>query len=183
MHIGRGKSLFDNISSDDVILAFFPCTYFQSYHSALFQCRTPQKKTCSDLEKLEFVHGRHIDLHNNYERFCELCMVVMRKGLRMIIENPYTQPHYLTRYFPIQPALIDQDRTVRGDVMEKPTQYWFIGCKPENNFIFEPVTVKEIKRIEKEKGDRHMKAKRRSEIHPDYANRFIREFILTGDNR
>lgn len=173
-------SIFDNIAQDDLILAFFPCTYFQSYHSSWFLGRSPQHKNYTDLQKLEMVHERHIKLHNNYERFCEMCILATRKGLRLVIENPYTQPHYLTRYFPIKPKLIDSDRSKRGDKMKKQTQYWFIGMNPHNNLILEQEYNKgnhgycDIKTIK----DGKSIATQRSEIHPDYANRFIREFLI-----
>ena len=43
----------------------------------------------------------------------------------MIVENPYTQPHYLTCYFPVKPKLIDKDRTLNGDYYKKPSYYAF----------------------------------------------------------
>ena len=42
----------------------------------------------------------------------------------MVLENPYTQQHYLVRYFPIKPKIIDKDRTKDGDYYKKPTQYF-----------------------------------------------------------
>lgn len=172
-----GSSIFDRISEEDVAIAFFPCTYFQSYHSAWFLGRAKQLKDYNDEQKLEIVHERHQSLHDNYERFTELCLVAMRKNIRLIIENPYTQPHYLTRYFPIEPKMIDSDRTKRGDYFKKPTQYWFLNCEPKNNLIFEEVEMKEPKAIDLISNHKE-RARLRSEISPDYANRFIREFIL-----
>lgn len=174
------KSIFDKVKPDDIVFAFFPCTYFQSYHSAWFLGRSPQIKDNPEIDKLEIVHERHIKLHDNYERFCELCILAIRKGFGLIIENPYTQPHYLTRYFPVKPAIVDNDRSERGDKMKKPTQFWFIGRKPKNNIILETVNNKGRDGYAKITGakDGKSKASLRSEIHPDYANRFIREFII-----
>lgn len=98
-----------------------------------------------------------------------------------MIENPYNnQQHYLTRYFPIEPKIIDKDRSLRGDYYKKPTQYWFINFEPKHNFIFEPLIHTEKKTVKGVKKsvsglDRQVE---RSMIHPQYANRFIREFIL-----
>lgn len=157
-------------------MAFFPCTYFQSYHSAWFLGKAKQLKDYTDEQKLNIVHERHGQLHYNYERFTELCLIAIRKKIRLIIENPYTQPHYLTRYFPIAPALIDSNRADRGDFRTKPTQYWFFNMKPKNNLIFELVNEKEILTHDDFATDDG--GSERSLIHPDYANRFIREFIL-----
>lgn len=173
-------SIFDNIAQDDLILAFFPCTYFQSYHSSWFLGTSPQHKNYTNMQKLEMVHERHELLHNNYERFCEMCMIAIKKELRMVIENPYTQPHYLTRYFPIKPKLIDNDRSKRGDKMKKPTQFWFFGFEPKNNIVIESEYTKGnhgYADITHTKNGKSI-AVQRSEIHRDYANRFIREFLI-----
>ena len=171
-----GVSIFDEISEEDIVMAFFPCTYFQSYHSAWFLGKAKQLKDYTDEQKLDIVHERHGQLHYNYERFTELCLIAIRKKIRLIIENPYTQPHYLTRYFPVAPALIDSNRAERGDFRTKPTQYWFFNMKPKNNLIFEPINEKEI--LTNDDFATDDSGFERSLIHPDYANRFIREFIL-----
>ena len=91
----------------------------------------------SDEEKLMIDLKLHEELHRNYELITELAIIAKRRNLRLIIENPYSSQHYLTRYWCLKPSLIDYDRTDRGDIYKKPTQYWFINCKPSNNFIFE----------------------------------------------
>lgn len=57
--------------------------------------------------------------------------------------------------------------------MKKPTQYWFINCEPKNNLIFEPQFIKRPLKREKD-----LSTVQRSMINPEYANRFIREYIL-----
>lgn len=102
----------------------------------------------------------------------------------MIVENPYTQPHYLTYYFPIMPCLIDPDRTKNGDYYNKPTQYWFINCKHENNADFEPLEYVKKQTIASGLGEIHSGQTRqvkRSMIHPQYARRFIISHILDCD--
>lgn len=101
----------------------------------------------------------------------------------MIVENPYTQPHYLTTYFPIRPKLIDKDRRINGDYYAKPTQFWFLNCNPEENLVWEPLeyvptyTVSNAHRME-ENYDRKVK---RSLMHPQYARRFIKQHIIDQD--
>ena len=60
-----------------------------------------------------------------------------------------------------------------GDYFKKPTQYWFIGREASHNFIFEAQTVNPHKQV-------HLTSNKvdRSMIASEYANRFIREFIL-----
>ena len=102
----------------------------------------------------------------------------------MIVENPYTQPQYLTTYFPIKPAIIDKDRRMNGDYFKKPTQYWFVNCEPENNLIFEPIEHTEtytISNAEKMENG-HTRAVKRSLMHPQYAKRFIKAYVLEQTN-
>lgn len=73
--------------------------------------------------------------------------------------------------------LIDYDRRETGDYYKKPTQYWFINCKPKNNFIFEGIDIKNTKRISLVSNQVE-----RSMISKDYANRFIREYIIDIKN-
>ena len=83
------------------------------------------------------------------------------------------------KYWAIPYTILDEDRSKNGDYYSKPTQYWFINCKPKNNFIFESLQYVPKKRICALKKDGGVNNQvERSMIHPQYANRFIREFIL-----
>lgn len=172
------KSIFDNIKQEDMILAFFPCTRFEAIIPLKFRGEAIDQKNWDLIKKLEYSMKLQNELTNLYNLLSKLVIVVKRKNLKLIIENPYTQPHYLTTYWCIRPALIDKDRTERGDYYKKPTQYWFINCQPKNNFIFEALNYVEKKVImNAKKGESSVKVER-SMIHPQYANRFIREFII-----
>ena len=78
----------------------------------------------------------------------------------------------MTKYWSFKSQIQDRDRTLRGDKMKKPTQYWFINTKPKCNIVMDEVIIKDHIR-EKDIG-----TAKRSLIHPDYAKRFIKEFIL-----
>ena len=98
----------------------------------------------------------------------------------MIVENPATQPHYLTQFFPVKPKVIDKDRTKNGDYYRKPTQYWFVNCEPESNVVFEPIECVEKHTIMKArlmKGEISTQTKRIM-IHHQYATRFIKQYVL-----
>lgn len=124
-------------------------------------------------EKLEYDLSLHSELHDLYSLITKLVIVCIDRNIPLIIENPYSSQHYLTRYWCVKPSLIDDDRTIRGDYYKKSTQYWFINCEPSENIIFEPMINNETKSIV----DTHNIVER-SLISKDYANRFIREFIL-----
>ena len=177
----EGKpSLFDDIGECDLVFAFFPCTRFEAKIPLGFRGQSPQQKNWSDVQKLEYSMKLHNELHQLYILVCKLFSICLRGGWRMIVENPYTQPHYLTTYFPIAPRVIDKDRTENGDFYKKPTQYWFLNCDPEQNLVFEPieyVQVHTIAKASKIKNGQSIQVNR-SMMHPQYARRFIKQFIL-----
>ena len=173
-------SIFDRITPDDLILAFFPCTRFENQILLHFRGETYQQKNWTDENKLEYDLKLHNELSENYEVITKLAILVIRKNLRMVFENPYSEQHYLTRYWCLKPSIIDKDRTKNGDWYKKPTQYYFVGLTPKNNLVFEAldyVCVKKQKEIGWKTSNRN-RARERSEIHPQYANRFIRQYLI-----
>ena len=176
-------SLFDNIGKDDLIMAFFPCVRFEDQILLGFRGEMYQFKDWSIEQKLEYDLNLHNELHELYELITKMVIVAERKDLRLIIENPYTVQHYLQRYWCLKPQLIDKDRRTRGDYYKKPTQYWFVNCEPQNNYILEPQVfhsgwhpVEFAHRNTSVANASRQVA--RSMISKEYANRFIREQIL-----
>lgn len=125
---------------------------------------------------------RHRKLNLFYETLCKLVIVCIERGLKLVIENPYNQPHYLTTYWCVRPNIIDKDRTENGDYYKKPTQYWFIGFEPRNNLVFEPLEYVEKRTIAGKNVEGVGKTTARSMIHPQYASRFIKQYILENYN-
>ena len=176
----QGKpSIFDNIRKDDLILAFFPCTRFEAKVPLWFRGENYAQRDWSLERKLETSIVMQNELTELYVLLCKLVIVCKKKNLQMIIENPYTQPHYLTTYWCLKPDLIDKDRTENGDYYKKPTQYWFINRKPFYNLVFEPIDYVEQRVITKTRKQENTTVKtERSMIHPQYANRFIRQYLI-----
>ena len=85
-------------------------------------------------------------LANNYKLITKLVLLAKRNGFKLIIENPYSKQHFLTRYWALEPGYIDMNRHENGDFYKKPTQYFFVNCKPQNNLLFEPVEIKKLKK-------------------------------------
>lgn len=171
---GGRQSIFDNFSPDDLILAFFPCTRFEANITLHYRGEVYQMQKWSDKQKLEYVYKLHQELNLFYELFYKMYCYCLDSGLRLIVENPYCGQHYLTQYFPIKASLIDMDRRKRGDYYKKPTQYWFVNCKPENKMLPEATFTQ---KTQKQINYTNNKVER-SMISKEYANRFIREFIL-----
>lgn len=172
-------SIFDEMTPEDLIIAFFPCTRFEAKIPLSFRGELYQMKNYTDEQKLEYAMRLHDELNRNYQLISKLVLIAKSHNLRMVIENPATPPHYLTQFWCLKPSIIDKDRRENGDYMKKPTQYWFIGFEPKQNLVFEPIDyVEQRKHQTMTNGNGHTRAERRSEIHPQYANRFIRQYLI-----
>lgn len=173
--------MFDKIKNDDVVMAFFPCTRFECQVKLFFSGDANQQKNHDDVQKLEYAMKMHDELHELYVLICKLFVVAFKKGIRMVVENPANQPHYLTSYFPIKPAMIDKDRSANGDYYKKPTQYWFINCKPQTNMLLESYEWRSPITWSSPSINGKSRTTSRSMIHPSYARRFIYNYILTKE--
>jgi hypothetical protein len=181
------ESIFDKITPSDLIIAFFPCVRFENQIMLSFRGQQNGVNTWSYQDKMRNCMKLQNELTEMYDLVNEMFIICLDRGLKLIMENPYSEEHYLRRYWCYPPSVIDTDRRDRGDYYKKPTQYWFVNCEPKNNFIFEAlnynaVECKDANRFMKKEDYECTGAKNkkvaRSMIHPDYANRFIREFIL-----
>ena len=175
------SSIFDSVDTCDLILAFFPCTRFECKIPLDFRGEASQQKKWSDEKKIAYSMKLHEELHRLYILLCKLFQISLRGGWRLIVENPWTQPHYLTMYFPIKPKVIIKDRHKEGDYFKKPTQFFFVNCEPEQNIVMQPIVFVNKVTIDTcvtgIKGDQDRKVKR-SLINPQFADRFIKSYIL-----
>ena len=174
----RQPSVFDHITSDDLIMAFFPCIYFcaSSQMNMTFTCKnyrnfTIKKKTDAILERSA-----------NREKFFRLAVMMIsvaeQRGLRLIMENPWNLQTFLKNNFIYAPTLVDNNRTMRGDYFRKPTAYWFVNCEPTHLTTYQ--RDKEEKTINSlpPNGMPGTCNEERSMISPDYARNFICDFII-----
>ena len=173
------KSLFDNLKNgQDTIIAFFPCIRFTEQILLWFRGDHANEKNYTQKQKLLKNLKHQEELTYFYNLITKLVITCIDKNIPLIIENPYGTQHYLTTHWSLKPSVIDKDRTIRGDYFVKPTQYFFVNCEPSHNFIFEPYKLNKRKVINKICGFTKKGKTERSMISKEYANRFIREFIL-----
>ena len=179
---GGGQSVFDNISKDDLIVAFYPCIYFCSASQWYFNLDTQNYRKLSHVQQIACALERSKKRSEFYDRLLRFVSVCIQKQIRMVFENPYSEQHFLKNgNFLKKPEVVDEDRTRRGDFVKKPTAFWFWNCSPENGFTFQPTPRNLIKRVfgemhgSKEKG---VCSEERSMISPDYARNWICDFIL-----
>jgi len=180
-------SIFDQIEKDDLILAFFPCIRFEDQVQLWFRGQNYGQKTWNDAQKIEYCMKLSDELNEMYKLVCLLFLICLRRGLQLVMENPYSESHYLRRYFCIPSTLIDMDRRRNGDYFKKPTQYWFVNRKPKNNLLMEAIPdnsitgadmIKRMTRKDYQKMGVKNRKVARSMIHPDYADRFIRQYLI-----
>jgi hypothetical protein len=175
---GGQETIFDKISKDGLIMAFFPCIYFSCLSQMAFGWYNHNYVKLNTFEKTEEI----LERSRNRERFFRLLVkmfsVVEQRGLRMIFENPWAMQSFLKSNFIVPPSIVDNDRTLRGDVYKKPTAFWFWGCEPTFGKSYQP--KKQVKRIVDCKHERGggLCSEERSMIHPDYARNFICDFII-----
>lgn len=168
-----GQSIFDGFNASDTIIAFFPCTRFEDQNILNVKGLNSGMKKWDMVRKLEYSIEKVEEMSKFYKVISKLVIVCIQRRIPLIIENPYSTQHFLTRYWPLKPALIDKDRRTNGDSYKKPTQYWFINCNPKMNILFEPIQEVKFKTIETEQNQVE-----RSMIQPQYANRFLRQYVL-----
>lgn len=171
-------SLFDNITKDDLVMAFFPCIYFCEINET-YMCGTSHNY--KGLEKTSIIKQiieRAKKRQYFYEMILKLFYVCEDKGLRLIVENPYSEQHYLNHNFPYNAKMIDRNRWMRGDWFKKPTQYWFLNCEPTYGKSFQKNKIRRTICNSKSGVHAGICSEERSMISPDYARNFICDFIL-----
>lgn len=173
-----GVSIFDTISCNDLIIAFYPCIYFSCMSQMLISWTHRNYKKYSESEKTDAILDRSAKRELYFARAVKLHSVCYQNGLRLIMENPWNEQTFLKTNFITKPALIDENRLLRGDYYQKPTAYWYVNCKPTSGRSFQPAKKgKKICQIE----PNHQPGlcnEERSMISPDYARNFICDFIL-----
>ena len=178
-------SLFDAISKDDLIMAFFPCIYFCQASQSAFTYTYNNYAKMNIKQKTDAILERSKNREYFYSLLIKLFGIVQLRNLRMIVENPYSGQHYLilSQNFVMRPTFIDHDRRKRGDYFKKPTAYWFINCEPTIGNSY--TTPKETKTVFTSKSALHsgLCSEERSLISPDYARNFIHDFILGKEQK
>lgn len=171
-------SLFDGIGKDDLIMAFFPCIYFSALSQMAISFGCKNHKNLTTMQKAAAV----LERSHNRERFFGLAVkmlaVAMDRGLRLIMENPWSEQTFLKSNFILPPTFVDMNRAARGDYFVKPTAYWFINAEPTHGYTEQRNTKPKIINNLPPNRMPGVCNQERSMISPDYARNFICDFIL-----
>ena len=176
---GGGKSVFDDITKDDLILAFFPCIYFCEKSQVAMTWDYVNYRNLSIKEKTDKILKRSMNRERFFRLAVKMFAVAKERGLRLIMENPYSPVGFLKNNFVVQPSLIDKNRQRRGDFFRKPTAFWFVNCEHTSGYSYQ--TPKETKTVAHSKPSpmgEGVCSEERSMISPDYARNFICDFII-----
>ena len=175
-------SLFDDITQDDLVMAFFPCIYFCEKSQCAMTFENFNYRKLTNKEKVDKILERSINRQYFYSLLIKLFGICYENKIRMIVENPYSQIHFLhlSENFLVKPTFIDRDRTRHGDYFKKPTAYWFVNCKNTYGNSIQQTPKKKIKTIAKSKSSPHggLCSEERSMISPYYARNFICDLII-----
>ena len=180
-------SIFDEFSKDDLIFAFPPCIRFSNQIMINFRGQQYGQRNWTMDHKMVYDMKLIDELAAMYKVVNKLCIICYKRGFKLVMENPFSEEHFLRRYWCLSPSIIDKDRRRDGDYYPKPTQYWFVNFEPKNNLLMEEahdnaIKVKDVNRFMNKEdycvtGAKNKKVAR-SMIHPEYANRFIRKYIV-----
>lgn len=179
------NGFFSHIKPDHLIMAFFPCIYFNE-HNEMYFCGTSYNfRGISQVAKLRAIIDRSEKRQYYYRKVLQLITICEARNLKLIIENPYNAHHYWRFNFPDYPKVIDMNRTLRGDYFKKPTQFIFVGFKPGNGQSLAKIRPMEYIEDKRSSPVRGQCSAERSMISPEYAHNFICDYILnepSGNN-
>lgn len=179
--MGGGQTVFDSITPDDLIIAFFPCIYFCEASQNLFRLSNKNYQNLNTLQKIEKILERSGKRAKFFDLFIQFVGVCFKRNLRIVIENPASSLQFLSAFLK-SPSIVDKNRSLRGDYYRKPTAYWFFNCEPTHGFSEQ--RDKEVRNVWDTKGSdtAGIYGKERSLMSTDYARNWICDFIL-GKNQ
>mgnify|MGYP003540917656 FL=1 len=164
------------IFTSDLIIAFFPCTYFSQYNDLMLSGKWYNYRFMTDNEKSMYMFNRKAMQILYTYRLNALIEICRDKKIPLIIENPVST--YMTKF--IKNNNINYVKHVRnkyGDNMYKPTYYLlFNGVYIENLDLIETPITRVVEKIKDKNGNAN-----RSLISKDYVRNFCKHIkIIKG---
>lgn len=159
-------------------MAFFPCIYFCEKSQVAFHYNYINYRNLSIREATDKILEREVNRSVFYKLAIKMYAVAKERGLKLVMENPWSGIGYLRNNFVEEPSLIDKNRMLRGDYFVKPTAYWFVNCTPTRGCSMQNDKEKKTIAHSKSAPQGGLCSEERSMISPDYARNFICDFIL-----
>lgn len=178
--MGGGHSLFDSITKEDLIVAFFPCIEFSCAAQMWFSLGQRDYKKWNMRRISQYMLNKSNERTYKFNLLYKFCFVVLERGLRMIFENPWGLNTYLKQnVFLKKPDVVDMDRSLKGDFFVKPTAYWFFNCQPTNGLTIQPARKPPKNILNCKKAPKAgLCSEERSMISSDYARNWICDFVI-----
>ena len=108
----EGKpSVFDKIGEGDLILAFFPCIYFCATSQIAFTWNNINYKKMDVKQKTDAILERMKQREYFYSLAVKMLCIAKQRGIKLIMENPWSEQTYLKANFVLPPTLIDKIRS------------------------------------------------------------------------
>ena len=159
----ENNDFIEYLNSFDLVLAFFPCTWFNNYNKLIFSDKWKNYKNMNENEIKEYKNKRMLERDF---AVCKLFKLINSIKKPLIIENPSS--------LYIKELLGEPDmrhsRNIYGDYMKKPTFYYFFN----GVFIDEmnKITTNTNNSVEKLTGIK------RSLISSEYAENFVKHIKI-----
>lgn len=125
----NGSKLFNIITPNDLVFAFFPCTWFSNNNDLIFRRQSPIFKKMTENEIDNYINNRYKERERALNIFISLIQWAKNNNITLIIENP--RSHFLKNNY--RPGDILHCRNIYGDKYKKPTYYYTINCKINEN--------------------------------------------------
>lgn len=149
-----------SITSNDKIIAFFPCTWFNDYNCLIFSGKWGNFKKMTNEQIRDYQEKRFKERERASKCLLRLIDYCNDNKIPLIIENPISK--YLRRF--IKPSVV-HCRNVYGDYFRKPTAYFTYNCCINEN---------KLKRINSPQSKvEHVRGINRSLMSPVYAENLI----------
>lgn len=164
------------IFNSDLIIAFFPCTYFSQYNDLMLSGKWRNYKFMTNNEKAMYMFNRESMQILYTKRLNALIEICSDKKIPLIIENPVST--YMTNF--IKNNNINYVKHIRnkyGDNMYKPTYYLLFNgvCIEDLDLIETPIT-RVVEKIKDKNGNVN-----RSLMAKDYVKNFCKHIKMTKE--
>ena len=154
------------INDYDIIIAFFPCTWFSKQNDLIYSRKLPCFRKWDNEKADHYLENRYRDFNRAKTVLLQLIEICKKP---LIIENPASRRIVDILGFP---EYYIKDRSKHGDILRKPTYlYTYNGVKISDLDIIPTKRGKDVN---------HISTLKRSEISPIFAKNLVSHIILDG---
>jgi len=157
----------------DLIIAFFPCTYFSNYNDMIISGNWYNYKYMNDEQKHKYMSERKTTQDKYFTRLKTLILICEKLNIPLIIENPVSP--FMTKFITDnQITHIKHVRNKYGDDMRKPTYYMLFNGAIIDQLDSIPTEVtRKVEKCNHDNVDLN-----RSKINPVYVNNICKHIEI-----